>query len=253
MSLEDELFEISAKINTEESQLRLQQILTDKSYESEMFSPKAQELLHNISSSLTKSLLESKLYHLINSSKFQPNMDDNFSFGRAVLDLNGDFVWHDKATERLFQYPSHFLLNSNLFSLMSPCSVSYLFSKYSQELLCKSSKIVISYILSNGVELSSRCSLVNYNIAAGCYKRGVLLETRLCRHKVFSYNSLNISPLIEYCNNNLLFTPILISLTPFVNNEVCVVDLENLRITPFLKNDSPYKRRKIDEHSESGV
>ena len=229
--------------------MRLQHILTDKIHESEMSSPKAQELLYNISSSLTKSLLESKLYHLINSSKFQPNMEDNLSSGRAVLDLNGDFAWHDKATERLFQYPSHILLSSNIFSLMSPCSVRYLFSKYSQELLCKSSKIVISYVLSNGVELSSRCSLVNYNLTPGCYKRGVLLETRMCRHKVLSYNSLNISPLIEYRDNNLLFTPILISPTPFANNEICVIDLENLRITPFLKSDSPYKRRKIDEHN----
>lgn len=246
MNFEEELAEISTKIHVEESQLRLQHLLTEKTQQAELGTSRSQEILKNISASLTKSLLESKIYHLINTAKSQHLKEENLPFSKSVLDLNGDFIWHDKSAEKIFQFSSQTLMSSNIFSLMSPCSVRYLYSKYSQELLVKS-KIVMSYILSNGVELSSRCSLIRFSSSFGCYQRGVLLETRLSRHKVLNYNSLSISPLIEYSENNLLFTPIVITPTAFGNNEMCVIDLEHLRITPFLKNDSPCKRRKIGE------
>jgi hypothetical protein len=248
MSIAQQLIEISADLYQEESQLRLQQILTEKFENSEMKSLKVQELLHKISMNLTKSLLESKLYHMINSSKLAIETEGNFTIGKSVLDLNGDFIWFDKSTENIFQYNKDILSKSNLFSLMAPCSIRYLFSKYSQELLYKSRRIIISYIISNGVELTSRCTLVYYSPEPGVYKKGVFAETRKARHKVFNYCSLAVSPLLQYSDQNQLFTPIQITPSSFCNPELCSVDLENLRITPFLKGDSPYKKRKIDEY-----
>ena len=134
---------------------------------------------------------------------------------------------------------------------MSPNSVRYLYSKYSQELLSKNNRIVISFILSNGVELCSRCSLIQYSPGPGYYRKGVLLETRPSRHKILNYNSLPITPIIEYSDNNMLFTPIQITPIFFFNSEICIVDLEHLQITPFLKTQSPYKRRKMEEFSIS--
>ena len=247
MNIEEELSEISLKINSEDSQLRLQQLLNDKVNHNEISSSKAHELLQNISTNLTKSLLETKLYHMINLENVRQETKANNLLGKSILDLNGDFIWHDKFCEFFFQYSSNILLSSNIFSLMSSSSIRYLYSKYSQELLFNSQRVVISYILSNGVELSSRCTLVNFSPSPGYYKKGVLFETRHSRHKVLNYNSLSISPLNEYSDNNLVFTPIQFTPASFLNQETCVVDLESLRITPFLKSESPYKKRKIED------
>ena len=92
MNIEDELNEISSKIYSEESQLRLQHILTEKIQTCEISSYKAHELLYNISTNLTKSLLESKLYHMINSVKTKAEIERENSIGKSILDLNGDFI-----------------------------------------------------------------------------------------------------------------------------------------------------------------
>ncbi|OMJ80970.1 hypothetical protein SteCoe_18679 [Stentor coeruleus] len=249
MSIEEELSYIQKSISTEAAQLRLQQILTDKILTGELQSIQAHELLQNISAQLTKSLLESKLYHMINTAKIQTELEGNFSISKSILNLNGNFVWHDKATEKFFQISENKLLGSSFFSLINANSLRYLYSKYTQEIFKKHKRVIISYILIDGNELTSRCTLVNYSPSQGIYKKGVFIETRYSRHKVMKWNSsLSVSPIMDYSDNNLLFTPLQITPSLFTqHHDVCVMDLENLRITPFLKADSPYKRRKIEE------
>jgi hypothetical protein len=244
MNLEEELTEIASKINSEESQLRLQQILTENQENNQIISQKSHELLHHISKNLTKSLLESKLYHMISSSKIQAEAEGNY-LAKSVLDFNGDFVWHDKTSKKMFAS-----LNdspNNLFSLMSPFSVRYLYSKFTSEILSRSKKIVFSYVLANSVELTSRATLVSYSSTTGVFKKGVYLETRLARHKVLNSYNLCISPILQFSDTFPLFTPLQITPVSFFNPDACFIELENLRITPFLKNESPYKKRKLDE------
>lgn len=246
MSLKEDLKDISKSISTPESQLRLQKILTeDQNFES-LSSLETHEILKEISSSLAKSLLESKLYHLINNETSFIE-EGSQAINRSILDLKGNFIWSDKTCERFFNLPLQELKNLSLFNMISPSSLRYLYSRYSSELLSRNRKIVISYSLTNGIELTSRCSRVIYSSSAGSYSVGVLLETRLCRHRIhFFGHSVALSPI--YGTDILLFTPIQITPGSMEHHQFSnTIELENLRITPFLKADSPYKKRKIDE------
>ena len=247
MNLEENLKILSTSITTEESQLLLQQILTEEHNYPDLHTPKAHEILKEISSKLTKSLLESKVYHMINSEFFHQASETNFSTNKSLLDLTGHFIWSDKSFENFFKVPFNDFKSVSLFSLITPNSLRSLSSKFSNELLSKNNRIVISYTLTNGTELTSRCTKVVYSNDAGSYRFGVFVQTRLCRHKIQSFGQgWMLSPM--YNSENLLFTPL--QITPGILNqshEMSMLDLENLRITPFLKAESPYKKRKIEE------
>lgn len=247
MSLEENLKNLSNSIKTEESQLLLQQILTEEQNFSDLQTPKAHEILKEISSRLKKSLLESKIYHMINSEFSSMTSENNFSTNKSILDLKGNFIWSDKSFEKFFKVPFGDLKSVSLFSLISPNCLRSLCTKFSNELLGKSNKIVISYILTNGIELTSRCTKVVYSNEPGCYKYGVFVQTRFCKHKIQYFgHGWMLSPM--YTNDNPLFTPL--QITPSIlnqSNELSLIDLENLKITPFLKAESPYKKRKVEE------
>jgi hypothetical protein len=245
MNLKENLQDISKSVTSTDSQMRLQKILTDEQNYDSLQSPETQELLKEISGSLAKSLLESKLYHLINSESSL--LEDGFIVNRSVLDLKGNFVWSEKNCEKLFKMSLNELKTNSLFGMMAPSSLRYLYSRFSSEILAKKNRVVISYSLTNGAELTSRCTRVVYSREPGNYLVGVMMETRFCRHRIHYFgHGVPLSPI--YGSDVLLFTPI--QITPssvqhhLLDNQV---DLENLRITPFLKADSPYKKRKIEE------
>lgn len=247
MNIEENLKILSKSITNEESQLLLQQILTEEYNYPDLQTPRAHEILKEISSKLTKSLLESKIYHMINSEFFHPDLENNFSANKSILDLKGNFIWSDKSFENFFKVSFSDFKSVSLFSLITPNCLRSICTKFSNELLSKSNRIVISYTLTNGTELTSRCTKVVYSNEAGNYHFGVFVQTRFCRHKIQNFGQgWMLSPM--YNNENLLFTPL--QITPGIlnqSNDLTMLDLENLRITPFLKAESPYKKRKIEE------
>jgi hypothetical protein len=248
MSIEDELLEISKNIHTPDAQLKLQLLLSGD-LQGKDLSVSAQSILFSIKSALSKSLLESELYHKISAVKYQAESEGLGCIAKSVLDGQGRFIWNDRVAKRFFTIQGFNPLSRSLFSLMNAKSIRYLYSKFSNVLLGSNKQIVISYILNSGLELTSRCSSIVYTAAPGGYKRGVYLETRAAKHKVLGIcSSLRVSPLFDMNDHSQLFTPIQISPASLMQyHEICFIDLENLRITPFLKTDSPQKKRKNED------
>ena len=73
------------------------------------------------------------------------------TFGFSFIDLQGNFIWCDSNSERLFEFKNNECFEKNLFNIMIPYSVNLLNKKFGEELLSLNRKIgsscAFSYVI----------------------------------------------------------------------------------------------------------
>ena len=73
------------------------------------------------------------------------------TFGFSFIDLQGNFIWCDSNSERLFEFKNNECQHKNLFNMMIPYSVNLLNKKFGEELLSLNRKIgsscAFSYVI----------------------------------------------------------------------------------------------------------
>ena len=272
-TIEAELKEILENLSNETYLLRLQTVLNSKEYTSILYSmPSSKDMLGKISSSLKKSLLPTSLYHLIQSTaaKIQCEIITGGKV-RTLLDINGNILWTDLNSSKIFNIPNEVLCKSNIFKLMSKVSVNHLYMQYGEYLLWPRRMRIISYVLTDSTTcLTSRCTPVIYSKSPGEQELAVIMETRLARHNLFQTRSPAFSFGSAYNKNDMRLSPfgpdfLVGAFSPQTPNldhlgvfspptgipqeDKGFERLEDMRITPFLdKNESsaPYKKIKVE-------
>lgn len=250
MSIEEDLSKIHTSIHKKKSQLLLHQILTEEISSDHIQSAKAYEILQKISKYLSKSLLEFKLYHMIKPLTFPPVIKKNYPISKCMLSLDGTFVWYDETIENIFKCPKGELLQRSIFSFMSKDSLKFLHSKYSKELLRKRKRIIMSYILLDKTELTSRCTIVKYSLSNGNCIKGVYLETRKAQHKVMKWKNKDQGLGCEEIEKDLSSRKCRIRTCPFfsLKSFCCCDDERDERDGNHGGNDLIYKKRKIEKY-----
>jgi hypothetical protein len=273
LSIESELKEILENISAESSLLRLQTLLNSKEYTSVLYTlQSSKEILSKISTTLKKSLLPTSLYHLIQSTaaKIQCEIITGGKV-RTLLDFNGNILWTEPNSSKIFNVPNEVLCKGNIFKMMSKVSVNHLYLQYGEYLLWPRRMRIISYVLSDSTTcLTSRCTPVIYSKTPGDQEMAVIMETRPARHNLFQTRSPAFSFGSTYNKNELRLSPFASDFlvgafspqTPHLESfgvfspptgipqeDKGFERLEDMRITPFLdKNESPgpYKKRKVE-------
>ena len=99
--------------------------------------------------------------------------------GKSLHSLQGAFLWVKGNCASLFQTPKEVLLQSSLFDLMAPSSVSHLYSRYGAQMLNVNTMAsrTLTYEV-KGVLLVSRCTPAFYTDGSFNPKLGVFVETR---------------------------------------------------------------------------
>ena len=271
-TIESDLKEILESISDENSLIKLQTILSSKELSSIIYSvPATRELLNSISRQLKGSLLPTSLYHLIQSTaaKIQCELITGGRV-RTLLDINGNILWTEMNSAKIFNIPNAILLKSNIFKIMSKMSVNHLYLKYGDFLLWPKRTRVITYMMNDSFTvLTSRCTPVIFSKNPGEQELAIIMETRQARHSLFMprtspltfgsiyKNEYRMSPFgIDFQigvfspqTPNLEFRSLYSPPTTIPSEDKGFEPLEDLRITPFLdKNESPgpYKKRKIE-------
>ncbi|OMJ93246.1 hypothetical protein SteCoe_3826 [Stentor coeruleus] len=247
MSIEEDLIKIHTSIHKKKSQLLLYQILTEEISSNHIQSSKTCEILQEISKYLSKSLLEFKLFHMIKPLTIPPVSKKACPISKSILSLDGHFIWYDDTIENIFKCPKKELPRRTIFSFMSKDSLKFLNSKYSKELLGKRKRIIMSYILIDGTELTSRCTIVKYSLFDGICTKGVYLETRKAQHKVMKWKSKDYGLGNEEFDRDLKLRRSQISKCPFFRLKMyCCCDDERDGKDDG-GNDWISKKRKIGE------
>lgn len=82
----------------------------------------------------TEELLEQvnqNLNHLLN---FNNNEKMNKNYGYSLVGLNGDFIWCDSISQKLFEFKEKKNVNKNIFDLMIPFSRQLIHKKFGEEI-----------------------------------------------------------------------------------------------------------------------
>lgn len=91
--------------------------------------------------------INQNLNHLLN---FNNNEKINKNYGYSLIGLNGDFIWCDSISQKLFEFKEKKNLNKNLFDMMIPFSKQLLNKKFGPELFDEKcdfgSSLVFSYV-----------------------------------------------------------------------------------------------------------
>lgn len=267
-NIETELSDILNTLSSEHSLMKLQRLLSSSDFTSSIYAaPTTREVLNKISNELKPSLLPTSLYHLIQSTaaKIQCELITGGRV-RTLLDLNGNILWSEKNSSKIFNVSHEVLCRSNIFTIMSKTSLNHLYLKYGEFLLCPRRTRVITYMMNDSsTALTSRCTPVIFSRVPGEQELAVVMETRMARHSLYGQRPGAFSFLSPY-KNEVSFSPYgdfqigvfspqtpnlqLFSPPTALPSEGKGFDrLEDVRITPFLdKNESPgpYKKRKID-------
>lgn len=187
-NLEAQLTDILVHIDQDSYLLCLKQILSsNENVETIKTHLGSKELLETIQTALQKSMLPTNLYYLIKTQgELIHGNDCKKALSKAILDIRGNFVWFDKNGAELFEQPARALKKSNLFQLIDRRNLKYIYLKYGKYLLQDNKPKIITYGLKDSETiLSSRCSLITYNLKE-VNKSGFLLETRRARHSLLT-------------------------------------------------------------------
>jgi hypothetical protein len=270
-TIESELKEILSTTSKESSLLKLQRILSVKETASLIYTiPSTREIINAISAELKPSLLPTSLYHLIQTTaaKIQCELITGGRV-RSLLDIQGNILWTESTSSKIFGISNETLCRSNVFNLMSKLSTNHLYLKYGDYLLWPKRTRIITYMMKDSnVVLTSRCTPAIFKKNPGEQNMVIVMETRQARHSLltrsntFGANSpfkadVPFSPygidfqigVFSPQTPNLDCKGIFSPPTTIPSEERGFEPLEKLRITPFLEkseSSSPYKKRKIE-------
>ncbi|CAG9322049.1 unnamed protein product [Blepharisma stoltei] len=181
-AIESQLKDIDASIDVSSSLLKLQQLLGNQENVITLLDQTPTRIqLKSICKKLQKTLLQSSIYHLILSLDSK-SKSDILESGKckALLDLEGNFIWWDDKCAKLFKIVN--LEAANLFRLMDKQSLNSIYSKHGKALLKGGKPIVIKYRLNDGITLlTSRCTVIIKRAAYNRNEPTVLIETRLAK------------------------------------------------------------------------